>query len=260
MLPTPGTWRNPCGTNLYSPLALHTSTVTSTVLPRRGASQKAKKKESDQQNPITFPGSDMKNTSGFSSSVLESLLRTSGSIGTALLRGAPYCLLFLETRKVFVMVTLTSVTVFQLRRRPLGQFTALSAGSCRLCCVAPAVLHVPLSLVLSGCKVWNGAAWLLVGVRNGSFAGQRLPPAASLCLGLLLTSVIASPLWLLQGFSHEDCQGLSTFGFFGGCLGEACGVFWDQKGGTVSTGRCAWEREGSGNLGKALKSGAGQRK
>lgn len=81
------------------------------------------------------------------------------------------------------------------------------AGSCRLCHVSQTISHVPLSLVLSGCQVW-----ILVGVRSGSFAKLGFAwGAAGLCSGhrwaeifsvlpLLLTSVVASYPWLLQGF------------------------------------------------------------
>lgn len=45
---------------------LHTNALTSAVLPKRGASQKAeKKKESHQQTPLFFPGSSLVKRRGF---------------------------------------------------------------------------------------------------------------------------------------------------------------------------------------------------
>lgn len=68
------------------------------------------------------------------------------------------------------------------------------SGSSGLRCVSQAVLHVPLSLVLCGCKVWNGADWLLVGVRNRSIAGfcwEHCWAAAATC-GVFCASVCCS--------------------------------------------------------------------
>lgn len=158
----------------------------------------------------------------------------SGSISTALLHGALCCLLFLETRKMFAMVTCK--TAFRLCRRPLGQFAALSADGglwkqwASLCLtshlVCPSVTCPPWLQGVEGCSLAFGGGekweycWTLLGALLGSCCCLR----CFLCLGLLLTSVVASPPLLLQGFSHKNCQGPSTFVFFGGCLGKACGV------------------------------------
>ena len=137
----------------------------------------------------------------------------SGSIRTALLHGALCCLLFLETRKVFALVT--RKTAFRLCRRPLGQFAALSANgglwkqraslslTSHLTC--PSVT-CPLwlqgvewcSLAFGGREKWE-RCWALLRALLGALLGSCSIFCASVCCSL-------RPLPLLPGC----CKALAT--------------------------------------------------